>query len=137
LAKTPLLQVRLRLLKQSRQQTFRRAPWTLPFRLLANGSSKAGSPWNTPGLLLLATRSITFKVRNITQGVDIVSKTIKTGVQAGATFPDADYVVVPTGYAGAVANDHLQIFLLIDVINSAGTLTLLNAWLTITPLRKS
>lgn len=89
------------------------------------------------GVTFAASRSITFKVRNITQGVDIVSKTVKTGAQTTLTFPDADYVVVPTGYAGGIAADHLQLFCLIDVINSAGTLSLLNAWLTITPLRKS
>lgn len=98
---------------------------------------EAGITVEYTGTTFVASRSITFKVRNITQGVDIVSHTIKTGVQGGATFPDADYQIPPVSYAGAVANDHLQIFVLIDVINSAGTLALLNAFLTITPLRKS
>jgi hypothetical protein len=89
------------------------------------------------GVTFAASRSITFKMRNITQGVDIVTKTIKTGIQTTTTFPDADYFVPPTGYAGAVANDHIQAFVTIDTINSAGTLAILNAFCTITPLRKS
>jgi hypothetical protein len=98
---------------------------------------EAGLTVEFTGVTFAASRSITFKVRNITQGVDIVSHTVKTGIQAAVTFPDADYQIPPVEYSGGIANDHLQIFVLIDVINSAGTLALLNAFLTITPLRKS
>jgi hypothetical protein len=98
---------------------------------------EAGITVEFTGVTFAASRSITFKVRNITQGVDIVSHTVKTGIQTTLTFPDADYQIPPIEYSGGIANDHLQIFVLIDVINSAGTLSLLNAFLTITPLRKS
>lgn len=89
------------------------------------------------GVTFAASRTITAKIRNITQGTDLGNAIITTQTQTTQNFP-SHYLVLPAIlYAGAVANDHLQILIMIDVVNSAGTLSVASGNLEAIPLRKS
>jgi len=89
------------------------------------------------GATFAASRTVTVKVRNTTQGVDVVSTTFQTGIITTATNADQIVVIPPVNYSGGSVNDHLQIFVSISVINSAGTYAVANATLCAVPLRKS
>lgn len=89
------------------------------------------------GATFAASRTVTVKVRNTTQGVDVVTTTVQTGIITTATNPDQVVVIPPVNYSGGSVNDHLQIFVSISVINSAGTYAVASATLCAVPLRKS
>lgn len=84
-----------------------------------------------------ASRDILMTIRNITQAVDLQFTTRHTGILATDTFPTIDYVIRPVTYSGALIGDHLQIFISVSVINSAGTFTALGGRLNAAPLRKT
>ncbi len=90
--------------------------------------------WN--GVTFAASRVITAKVRNITQGVDYGSVAIDTQILTTTTLPTSHYCIPPTVQTLAV-NDTLQILVTIAVVNSAGTLTVTTANLTLLPLALS
>lgn len=87
------------------------------------------------GTTFAANRTITCKIRNITQGVDIVSGVMHTQAPTTLSYPTHALPLPPFKYTGAVAADHLQMFILIDVINSAGTLSVDAGSLEAIPLR--
>lgn len=87
------------------------------------------------GTTFAANRTITCKIRNITQGVDICSGVMHTQTITTLSFPSQALPLPPFRYTGAVANDHLQMLILIDVINSAGTLTVDAGSLEAIPIR--
>lgn len=84
-----------------------------------------------------APRTITTKIRNITQGVDIASGVLHTQNTAASSFPTFFLIIPPVKYTGAVANDHLQMFILVDVLNTGGTLSVDAGSLEAIPLRLS
>jgi hypothetical protein len=84
-----------------------------------------------------ASRVISAKIRNITQGVDLATGVINTQIVTTTSFPSHHLIIPPVLYAGAVANDHLQILVQISVINSAGTLSVDSGSLEAIPLRLS
>ena len=88
------------------------------------------------GATFAANRTVTFKVRNVTQAVDVVSKVIKTETATTLDQPTHDYYL-QASYAGGAVNDHLQCFIGMDVVNSAGTYQVIQANLIAIPLRKS
>lgn len=89
------------------------------------------------GVTFAASRTITVKIRNITQASDIVNGVIHTQAVTTLSFPTHFLVLPHSLYATAGAGDHLQLFAVIDVINSAGTLTLDSGSLEAIPLRQS
>lgn len=84
-----------------------------------------------------APRTISAKVRNITQGVDLVTGVLHTQNTAAGSFPTHFLNIPPLKYAAGVANDHLQILITIDVVNTGGTLTVDAGSLELIPLRLS
>ena len=82
-----------------------------------------------------APRTITAKVRNITQGTDLASGVLHTQNTAAGSFPTHFLIIPPVKYTAGVANDHLQIFILVDVLNTGGTLTVDAGSLELIPLR--
>jgi len=84
-----------------------------------------------------APRTITCKIRNITQGVDIVSGVLHTQNTAAGSFPTHFLIIPPFKYTAGVANDHLQMFILVDVAITGGALTVDAGSLEVVPLRLS
>lgn len=82
-----------------------------------------------------ASQTVTAKIRNTTQGVDVVSTTVKTCINA--TTGDVEIVIPPVNYSGGSVNDHLQIFVSVSVIATGGTFNVASATLCAVPLRKS
>jgi hypothetical protein len=89
------------------------------------------------GVTFAASRTITAKIRNVTQASDLVSGILTTQIQTTANFPTHNLLIPPLLYAGASAADSLQLFISIDVINTAGTLSVSAGSLEAIPLRKS
>jgi hypothetical protein len=84
-----------------------------------------------------APRTITCKIRNITQAVDIVSGILHTQNTAAASFPTYFLIIPPFKYTAGVAGDHLQMFIIVDIVNTGGTLTVDAGSLEVVPLRLS
>jgi hypothetical protein len=89
------------------------------------------------GVTFAASRTITVKIRNITQASDLVSGVLHTQAVTTLSFPTHFLQLPPLRYDTAGVNDHLQLFCTIDVINSAGTLSLDSGSLEAIPLRQS
>lgn len=89
------------------------------------------------GVTFAASRVITITVRNVTQGVDIITVTRNTGILTTLGLPTQDIKFAETLYAGGAANDHIQVRISVSVINTAGTFAVLASTCCITPLRKS
>jgi hypothetical protein len=87
------------------------------------------------GVTFAASRTITCKIRNVTQGTDLASGVMHTQTVTTLSFPTHFLAIPPVKYTGAVANDHLQLLVMIDVINSAGTLSVDSGSLEAVPLR--
>jgi hypothetical protein len=87
------------------------------------------------GVTFAASRTITVKIRNITQAVDIVSGVLHTQTVTTLSFPTHFLQLPPIRYDTAAVNDHLQLLVMIDVINSAGTLSVDSGSLEAVPLR--
>lgn len=85
------------------------------------------------GVTFSASRVITAKIRNVTQGADYTSVAIDTQILTAATFPTSHYEI-PSSVQTLAAGDSIQILVSISVINSAGTLSTTNASVSITPL---
>jgi hypothetical protein len=84
-----------------------------------------------------APRTITLKIRNITQAVDIVSGVLHTQNTAAGSFPTHFLILPPFKYTAGVAGDHLQLFILVDVAITGGALTVDAGSLEVVPLRLS
>ncbi len=85
-----------------------------------------------------APRTITLKIRNITQGVDVGTVgVLHTQNTAAGSFPTHFLVIPPFKYTAGVAGDHLQMFIIVDVLNTGGTLTVDAGSLEVVPLRLS
>lgn len=88
------------------------------------------------GVTFAASRTLTFKVRNVTQATDLATKVIHTQILTTQNLPTSDYYL-QIADASAAANDHIQLLAGCDVINSAGTWQIIAANLEAVPLRKS
>jgi hypothetical protein len=84
-----------------------------------------------------APRTVTAKIRNITQGTDLASGIVHIQNTAASSFPTHFLIIPPVKYSAGVANDHLQLFILVDVLNTGGTLTVDAGSLEGIPLRLS
>lgn len=84
-----------------------------------------------------APRTITAKIRNITQGTDLASGVLHTQNTAAGSFPTHFLIIPPVKYTTGVAADHLQMFILVDVAITGGTLTVDAGSLEAIPLRLS
>lgn len=84
-----------------------------------------------------SSRTITAKIRNVTQGVDIASAVMHTEVTSTLGYPTIALEIPFALYASAAVSDILQLMITIDVINSAGTLSVTSGNLVAIPLRKS
>jgi len=84
-----------------------------------------------------APRTITCKIRNITQGTDLASGVLHTQNTAAGSFPTHFLFIPPVKYTTGVAGDHLQLFILVDVAITGGTLTVDAGSLEVVPLRLS
>jgi hypothetical protein len=89
------------------------------------------------GVTFAASRVISAKIRNVTQGVDLATGVINTQAVTTTSFPSHALIIPPVSYAGVVANDHIQILVMINTINSAGTLSVDAGNLEAIPLRLS
>lgn len=87
------------------------------------------------GVTFAASRVITVTVRNVTQGVDIITVTRNTGILTTLGLPTQDIKFPETVYSGAAVNDHIQVRISVSVINTAGTFAVLASTCAITPLR--
>jgi hypothetical protein len=87
------------------------------------------------GVTFAASRVISAKIRNVTQGTDLSTGVINTQAVTTLSFPGHALVIPTVLYAGAVANDHLQILVMISVVNSAGTLSVDSGSIEAIPLR--
>ncbi len=90
------------------------------------------------GVTFAASRTITMKLRNITQGVDLGQTLLHTQILTTQNLPTA-VMSIPFKLDATppAVNDHLQLWISIDVINSAGTLSVTSGSLVAIPLRKS
>lgn len=89
------------------------------------------------GVTFASSRNITIKIRNITQGVDICSQVFPTQILTTTSIPSFSMVVPLKLDATAVANDHYQLLISIDTVNSAGTLAVQAGSICAIPLRLS
>lgn len=89
------------------------------------------------GVTFASSRTITLRVRNITQGTTIASADFPTQVLTTQNEPALELAVPFVTDAAAVANDHYQLQITIDVANSAGTLAVQVGSLVAVPLRFS
>ncbi len=83
----------------------------------------------------VATRHISAKIRNITQGTLLSTGIINCPVQGPLSFPSHHLVCPPVKYAAANLNDHIQLSIEIDTVNTAGTLSVDSGSLEAIPLR--
>lgn len=89
------------------------------------------------GVTFAASRTITARIRNTVQGVDVATGILTTQIQATTSFPTHQLQLPPVLYAGGVAADTLQLQIMIDTVNSAGTLSVSAGSVELIPLRKS
>jgi hypothetical protein len=82
-----------------------------------------------------ATRHISAKIRNITQGTTLSTGVINCPVQGPLSFPTHHLVIPPVKYSAGNANDHIQVSIEIDTVNTAGTLSVDAGSLEAIPLR--
>lgn len=88
------------------------------------------------GVTFVASRTLTFKIRNVTQAVDLATKTVHTQILTTQNLPTSDYYLQVADSSAAV-NDHIQLLVGCDTVNSAGTWQVIAANLEAVPLRKS
>jgi hypothetical protein len=89
------------------------------------------------GVTFASSRTVTLIIKNITQGTTLATATYHTGTATTLDFPDADCKVPFVLYASGAVNDQLKLFVVVDVINSAGTFEIREGSLCAVPLRKS
>jgi hypothetical protein len=89
------------------------------------------------GVTFGSSRNISFKIRNTTQNIDVVSATKPTGTATTATSPTSDFVIPFTLSNSANTGDNLALMVIIDVVNSAGTLEVIAGSLCAVPLSLS
>jgi hypothetical protein len=87
------------------------------------------------GVTFAASRTITLRVRNITQGTTIATADFPTQILTTQNEPALELAVPFITDAAAVANDHYQLQITIDTANSAGTLAVQVGSLVAVPLR--
>lgn len=103
-----------------------------------------GSVWEIRGFVSIdivavtfaaAPRTITARIRNITQGTNLSDGIFHTQNTAAVTFPTMFLNIPPIKYTAAANSDHLQIFIFLDVAITGGTLTVDAGSLEAVPLR--
>lgn len=87
------------------------------------------------GVTFAANRTITCRVQNITQATTVVSGVLHTQAPTTTGYPTFFLVLPHFKYSAGAANDHLQLQIQIDVVNSAGTLTVDSGSVEAIPLR--
>lgn len=89
------------------------------------------------GVTFSANRTITCKIRNVTQNSDLVSVVLHTQQQTTQNIPTSSVQIPFLLDTTANIGDVLQVWINIDVINSAGTLSAIAGSLSAIPLRLS
>jgi hypothetical protein len=89
------------------------------------------------GVTFAASRTITLRVRNVTQGTTIATADFATQILTTQNEPALEIQVPFITDSAAVANDHYQLQITIDTANSAGTLSVVSGSLVAIPLRLS
>lgn len=90
------------------------------------------------GVTFAASRTITAKLRNVTQGVDLAQVVLHTQILTTQNLPTATMILpFKLDTTPPAVSDELQIWISIDVINTAGTLSVTSGSLAAIPLRKS
>lgn len=92
---------------------------------------------NFAGVTFSTGRFITAKIRNTTSNTDLASAVMATQVQATQNLQTTTIVVPFLLDTSAAVSDVLQLWIGIDTINSAGTLSVIGGSLVAIPLRKS
>lgn len=82
-------------------------------------------------------RTITARIRNITQGVNLADGIFHMQNTAAVTFPTMFLNIPPVKYTAGIAADHIQLFIFLDVAITGGTLTVDAGSLEAVPLRFS
>jgi hypothetical protein len=89
------------------------------------------------GVTFAAVQTISIKLRNATQGVDLGTTTFTVRPITTINYPNFQYAINPILYAAGVAADSIQALITVSVINSAGTLQVTAGNIEMIPLRKS
>lgn len=89
------------------------------------------------GVTFAANRTITAKIRNVTTNTDLASAVLHTEIQGTTNLPTAVIHIPFLLDTTAAVSDVLQLWIVIDVINTAGTLSVIAGSLCAIPLRKS
>ena len=89
------------------------------------------------GVTFSANRTITANIRNVTQNTDLASVVLHTQAQTTQNMQTTPMHIPFLLDTTAAVSDVLQIWIVIDVINSAGTLSVIEGSLCAIPLRKS
>jgi hypothetical protein len=84
-----------------------------------------------------APRTITARIRNITQGTNLADGILHTQNTAAGSFPTHFLIIPPIKYTAGVAGDHLQLFIFLDIASTGGTITVDAGSLEVVPLRLS
>lgn len=89
------------------------------------------------GVTFASSRTITAKIRNTTTNSDLASAVMHTQVQTTQNIQTTTIEIPFLLDTSAAVSDILQLWISIDVINSAGTLSVIGGSLCAIPLRKS
>lgn len=89
------------------------------------------------GVTFSSSRTITAKIRNTTTNSDLASAVMHTQVQTTQNIQTTTIEIPFLLDTSAAVSDILQLWISIDVINSAGTLSVIGGSLCAIPLRKS
>lgn len=79
---------------------------------------------------------LTVRARNTTAAANLSEKTVGTNTHTILSFPALDYVIPPVTVTLAL-NDVVQLQCGLDVVESAGSSVVTDAWLSITPIALS
>lgn len=89
------------------------------------------------GVTFAASRVISFKIRNVTQGTDLVTANRDTQILTTINYPTLDWALPFLLDTTPVAGDILQLMITINTVNSAGTLSVVAGSMVAVPLRYS
>ena len=87
------------------------------------------------GVTFASNRTISCRVQNITQATTVATGVLHTQTPTTTSYPTHFLHVPIVKYTAGAANDHLQLQVRIDFVNSAGTLTVDAGTLEAVPLR--
>lgn len=89
------------------------------------------------GVTFASSRTVTLKIRNTTQGVDLAVGTWQTQALTTLNLPSSDFNIPFKLDATAIAADVVELMITVSVVNSAGTFQVTAGSLCAVPIRLS